>query len=510
MTRAGSTHVEVERTFTADGSTQTPDLVGGVVAAARTVDDLTLRATYHDTADLRLLSAGVTLRRREGGADEGWHVKVVVGSSRLELNRPLTKSAEPPVAVRRLVQGLTRGAALVPVARVRTHRRRVHLVDDAGLVLAEVARDEVSATRLLVDEPGGEREQAWHEIEIELVAGDTRLLDQVTATMARTGIVESDFPSKLRRALGERAAPATAPVSRESTSGQAVTAYLAEQSIRLLRQNVRLRAQQPDAVRKMRTTARRLRSALAAYRRLFEAERARPLEARLRWLGRELSRARDLQVVGGLLGTALAEDTSSVSSAAAARVVRRTVAVRRRKLAAEVAALLDSDEYRCLLDELADFVAHPPVGDRSGRRARRELRRHLLRAHRRVVRRLDTVRSAETDHRGEALHAARKATKRLRYACEVAEPVMGKPARRLRRRARDLSEVLGERQDAVVLQQTTAELLVEAAADRSATDVAFVLGRVHGLQDVRVRRLESDAATAVRRVQAGKATSWLS
>ena len=31
----------------------------------------TLTAEYYDTRDLRLLKAGITLRRRQGGADEG-------------------------------------------------------------------------------------------------------------------------------------------------------------------------------------------------------------------------------------------------------------------------------------------------------------------------------------------------------------------------------------------------------------------------------------------------------
>lgn len=31
-------------------------------------------ATYYDTGDLRLLSARITLRRRLGGVDDGWHL----------------------------------------------------------------------------------------------------------------------------------------------------------------------------------------------------------------------------------------------------------------------------------------------------------------------------------------------------------------------------------------------------------------------------------------------------
>ena len=38
-----------------------------------------LDAVYFDTADLRLARAGITLRRREGGCDPGWHLKLPLG-----------------------------------------------------------------------------------------------------------------------------------------------------------------------------------------------------------------------------------------------------------------------------------------------------------------------------------------------------------------------------------------------------------------------------------------------
>src|ERR1700759_5313279 len=38
-----------------------------------------LEAEYYDTGDLRLLRAGVTLRRRRGGEDSGWHLKLPAG-----------------------------------------------------------------------------------------------------------------------------------------------------------------------------------------------------------------------------------------------------------------------------------------------------------------------------------------------------------------------------------------------------------------------------------------------
>ena len=51
---------------------------------------LHLRATYYDTRHLDLVNAKVTLRRREGGIDDGWHLKLPAGAgARREIGVPL-------------------------------------------------------------------------------------------------------------------------------------------------------------------------------------------------------------------------------------------------------------------------------------------------------------------------------------------------------------------------------------------------------------------------------------
>src|SRR3954452_19955683 len=68
------------------GSSSLPDdvpLSDGVVAQQ------TLDAVYFDTDDLRLAAAGRTLRRRTGGDDAGWHLKVPAGTAaRSEIRLP--------------------------------------------------------------------------------------------------------------------------------------------------------------------------------------------------------------------------------------------------------------------------------------------------------------------------------------------------------------------------------------------------------------------------------------
>lgn len=52
----------------------------------------------------------------------------------------------------------------------------------------------------------------------------------------------------------------------------------------------------------------------------------------------------------------------------------------------------------------------------------------------------------------QALHEVRLRVKRLRYACEAVEPVIGRPARRLAKAAGSLQDVLGSLHDTVIAQ----------------------------------------------------------
>ena len=56
-------------------------------------EQVELEATYFDTAGLDLVGAGITLRRRVGGEDEGWHVKLPTGTGRWEVHQPAGEDA---------------------------------------------------------------------------------------------------------------------------------------------------------------------------------------------------------------------------------------------------------------------------------------------------------------------------------------------------------------------------------------------------------------------------------
>jgi CYTH domain len=56
-------------------------------------DEEQLEAEYYDTHDLRLIGTGITLRRRRGGDDAGWHLKLPLGAdTRREIRLPLDRA----------------------------------------------------------------------------------------------------------------------------------------------------------------------------------------------------------------------------------------------------------------------------------------------------------------------------------------------------------------------------------------------------------------------------------
>lgn len=174
-----------------------PDLTGtAAIAAVSDQGTVDLDAVYYDTPDQRLAADGLTLRRRTGGADAGWHLKLPVSPGvRDEVTAALSDTVPPSLAA--LVRSRVRGAGLQPQVRLVSSRRVSHLLDADGALLAELSTDEVLAER-------GQASASWTEVEVELADGvDPELLDAVEKTFRKAGLRVSDAPSKLARALVE-------------------------------------------------------------------------------------------------------------------------------------------------------------------------------------------------------------------------------------------------------------------------------------------------------------------
>jgi inorganic triphosphatase YgiF len=201
--------IETERKYDAEAGFALPDLAGldGVAAVTRP-QTYRLRAVYFDTGDFRLATAKITLRRRTGGTDAGWHLKLPAGvDSRREVHAPLGRGASSvPARLAELVAGPGGGQPLRPIALLATTRRLRRLAGGDGEVLAEVADDLVAGSLPAsaaagTGMPEWREVSRWREIEIELVTGPRELLDSAGEALRHAGAAPSAAASKLSRLL---------------------------------------------------------------------------------------------------------------------------------------------------------------------------------------------------------------------------------------------------------------------------------------------------------------------
>ena len=193
--------LETEQKFEAETSSALPDLleIEGVDDVAEPVTDH-LEAVYFDTPSLALAARRLTLRRRTGGADAGWHLKLPAGTDeREEIHAPLGQPETVPDELSAYVQVFTRGDELVPVARLSTRRTTYRLYGPLGEHLADFADDNVHAEALQPPGPALE----WREWELELVHGPREFLDAAAETLTSTGAAHAAYPSKLARTFGD-------------------------------------------------------------------------------------------------------------------------------------------------------------------------------------------------------------------------------------------------------------------------------------------------------------------
>jgi CHAD domain-containing protein len=499
-------HREVERKFDSDADTPLPDLTGlaGGVGEGVATD---LDATYFDTAELRLARHGVTLRRRTGGADAGWHLKLPVGGDeRLEVRRPLGRATRTvPAALLKEVRALARDAQLVPVARLRTTRVEHTLLGSDGASLAVVADDTVRAERLAGD---AVEVSTWREVEVELVDGDRRLLDEVGAHLRRAGLQPSAASSKLARVLGTSVPAAAVDGQRgAATVGDVLRAHLREQVGELLARDRGARVDEPDAVHKMRVAARRLRSALATYRPILDRTRTDPIRDELKWLGQVLGRPRDAEVLRDRLRAMVADQPGELVLGPVVRRIDLEMNARHRAAHAAAVQELEGERYFRLLDALDALVEDPPLTVRADEPATQLLPVLVRRAVRRVDRAARAVDTASTAEARDAhLHEVRKSAKRARYAAESAMPVIGRPAKRLAKRMEAVQELLGEHQDSVTSRGVIRELGVAA---HLAGENGFTFGLLHEVEHERAERARAGYPEVLRKASRPKVRAWL-
>ncbi|MGH8984110.1 MAG: CHAD domain-containing protein [Acidimicrobiia bacterium] len=450
-----------------------PDLTGVVpgveTGASETIE---LQATYFDTADLRLVRAGASLRHR---SDEGWTVKLPEPGAHDDLlvrgeHHFDGPTGAPPTAALDLVLGFVRTAPVQAVGRLRTRRNRVELLDADGKPLGEVVDDVVSVL------DGRRLAARFRELEVELREDtDDDLASAVVERLRTAGAGEPDPTPKVVRALGPRAVEPPDVSPPESVSGDAgtvVRAALAASVARLLAHDPGVRlGEDPEAVHQARVATRRLRSDLRTFRPLLDEQWAQDLRDELKWLGTALGAVRDADVLLDRLRRKI-ERLPDEDRKVAARFVER-LGSERNRAREELLVVMRGTRYLELLERLVDAARTPALVDEAEKPA--DSLAHLARKPwKRLAAVVDELDEEPSD---EALHDVRKRAKRLRYAAEAVAPVVGKPARRFAAAIEDVQDLLGEHQDAVVSEEWLRTALAAASPRET-----FVTGQLVAME----------------------------
>ncbi|MDR7157356.1 CYTH and CHAD domain-containing protein [Arthrobacter sp. BE255] len=472
--------VEIEKKYDVGEAAEVPSLTG-VPGVARVGEPrtATLDAVYFDTGRHTLASRRMTLRRRTGDADAGWHLKLpaeaVPGASdaaagsapqqRRELHEPLGQADVVPDRLLAHLRAYLRGDDVAPVVRLETRRTTYPLYAEDGVHLADLADDRVSADLLGTAGDSGTT-QRWREWELELVHGSPELFPAADDALAAAGASPAEFASKLARALAggpdpsphDRAAPAVAGAGRKSPATAVVTAYLGAQIQEILARDPGVRLEEPEAVHEMRSATRRARSVLSAYRQLYSAVAVRRLCDELKWLGQILGEPRDAEVMLDRLRGHIDDLEPGPAATAVKAQLEKELGDTLDAAYRKVQGTLLSERYYRLLDDLERFRDQPPARPEADAPARKVAGKLVGKAAKRL--RL-SHRAAKNARRGapheSALHQVRKDAKKVRHVAESMVPVHGKRAVKAAKAAHRLQQALGDFHDGVIARDLLAE-----------------------------------------------------
>jgi CHAD domain-containing protein len=511
-------NAEREVKLTAPSEFQLPDLHQLGLGTVR-LPVQTLSTSYFDTEDLRLWQRRMTLRHRLG-EDEGvgsWTLKLPGKETSREVDRTELSwpsgVGETPSEATRLLQGIVRRQTLKRVVVLEAKRRRV-LVRHGESALGEIDDDIVT----VAGEGGTGRSFRQIEFEFDSDTQETRndpMVEKMLMTLMKAG-AHIDLEQKFAKALGldthHRSLPPT-KVDRQSTLGTLVRRTLRSDYERLLDFDVYLRLDPhdppEDAVHQARVATRRLRSDLKTFGPVLDPVWLRHTRSELQWLGSQLGAVRDIDV----LNKRLQSPRQIPGGSSGTDELRSRLASQRRANSEELAYALRSDRYLDLLGRLdvgTSFprFSHSPQSQEAtdsgcgpSDPARRALPR-LLGPHWKTLRqRVTTAGHRPSDTQ---LHRIRIASKQLRYGAELAEPVLGKTARRTARGAEDIQTILGDHHDSV-----TALAWFERVPAEGTAEASFAAGYRAAdarRQQSKTRRQWERAWAALR---SGSATDWL-
>ncbi len=483
---------EIELKFVVDepAARQLRNRVRAMKIASGAARTRTLRSIYLDTPEHRLKQAGMALRLRRDG--RRW-VQTVKASRELhgglsqvgEVESPapggrVSLESIPDLSVRNAVLQCVNGSVLEPVCETVIRRTAIELSPENG-VRAELAIDvgEILANG---------RSEAFREAEIEMIEGGPRgLFDIAQALLPDTGWRFSRLSKGARGYL--LAEKGTIELELSPRNAEVVTldpgqtTELAARDIMRecfdqIASNVAVvrSVDDPEGPHQLRVGLRRLRSAFSIFSSVLACPEMERLNGEARWLGQEVGRLRDIDVV---LNEIIMREAKAFPEEIGIATLAEKLAPQVAETRQALRQTLSQPRVRAFLLDLARFtetrgwlLPHDyeqterlarPVSEFAGRAINRRWKKVVNRS-----RGLATLNN-------EARHDLRKELKKLRYVIEFLSPLY--PSKRVDpfvKRLKKLQTVFGELNDAATVKAMFAgRELGDVASERA---VGWVTG----------------------------------
>jgi CHAD domain-containing protein len=468
----------------------------GVLTASEEAP-LRLSAVYFDTSELNLLDHGITLRYRTGDLEGPvWTLKLPAnGDSALRSELEFGGDPEqPPEEARALLFAFLMDRQLVPVAEIKTRRRRWSLGGEGGARLAELVDDRVSVL------DGKKIRDKFREIEIEADTIDRKGLERIANRMRRAGAKpeQRSKASRALEALHKLKPDADEPVSPADPAAAAVRPALAAALRRILSFDPHARLGDTEGVHQLRVSARRLRSVIRTFLPLMRPEKIEPVIEDLRWLGQVLGAVRDLDVIDARLRSETEDD--------AAAPVFQALSTRRAVASAELAVALTSERYVTFLQRVAELIADDDLTIEPAGSCSEVLPQLVKRMWKKLRKAGEALQpdSPETD-----FHRTRILAKRTRYSAEtVASFLRSRTKGQLKvfaQGAEAVQNILGEHQDAAFAKT----ILLEIAAQHPEDDrLTVCIGALVERQEQDAKGKREEFFEEWQRLDRKKNTKW--
>lgn len=412
-------------------------------------------STYFDTKQHRLGQLGLTLRKRVERAHGVWQLKIPSGAARLELEID-SSSRHIPWEFQDLLTAFFRKQEAVQLGKLRTKRKGVRIQKD-NQVIAEVVQDSVALIR------GKKVVHTFRELEVELQESTVTQLKSLRKALIHAGAEEKPLQPKIFQALQ---LPYPLPLALSDPSApptEHIRERLHSQFLQMLRHDPGTRlGQDNEALHQMRVATRRIRAIIRAVRSFLAPEWTEHVRQEVGWVGSLLGEVRDWDVLLESFRQNF-HDFSSHEQRSFQSILKK-FDDQRSMARARLLEGLRSDRYLNLLNHFEDSLTHLPF--QPSPLTITDLAR---KAFHKVQ---DFVKSSNSLFPKSELHRTRILLKRARYAIELAEPLLGKRAKRFFQQAKPTQDLLGQHQDAVVAEQR----LLALKQHSRGTGIAYVTG----------------------------------